>query len=640
MEETTMRSVHRLAALAGGALALVLTGGALGQDLRVNEESYVPPAASYSPYVDEYFPQNVYFGDTHLHSSWSTDAGMAGATLGPDEAYRFSRGEEVTSHTGKRVKLKRPLDFIVLADHAENFGLADYIRRSDPAVLANPTGKRWHDMNKAGNGYEAFLEWLRATARGEDAIDDPEMMRSAWERATANADQYNDPGVFTAFIGFEWTSQPGGNNIHRVVVFRDDSDRANMVIPFSAYDSDDPEHLWDYMEAYTAETRGRVLAIPHNGNLSNGIMFDDVTMAGEPLTTEYARRRIAMEPLMEVTQAKGTGEAHPLLSPDDEFADHELLDKGNISGSAPKTPEMLPNEYARPTLKRGLAFEKYLGVNPYKFGMVGSTDNHTALPTTREENWFGKAHIVEPTPERYRDVLIEAESDPSLSIMATDLSASGLAAVWATANTREALFDAMARKEVYATTGTRMRVRVFAGWDFEEEEVLLPDFAAQGYARGVPMGGDLLNPPEGEAPRFMIRALRDPDGANLDRIQIIKGWLDAEGETHEQVYDVACSDDRTIDVHHHCAEAVGDTVDIESATYANSIGDALLGAHWVDPNFDPAEPAFYYVRVIEIPTPRWTAFDAKFFGIEMPEDTKMKLQERAYTSPIWYTPQG
>jgi hypothetical protein len=413
-----------------------------------------------------------------------------------------------------------------------------------------------------------------------------------------------------------------------------------MVIPFSAYDSDDPEHLWDYMEAYTAETRGRVLAIPHNGNLSNGIMFDDVTMAGEPLTTEYARRRIAMEPLMEVTQAKGTGEAHPLLSPDDEFADHELLDKGNISGSAPKTPEMLPKEYARPTLKRGLAFEKYLGVNPYKFGMVGSTDNHTALPTTREENWFGKAHIVEPTPERYRDVLIEAESDPSLSIMATDLSASGLAAVWATANTREALFDAMARKEVYATTGTRMRVRVFAGWDFEEEEVLLPDFAAQGYARGVPMGGDLLNPPEGEAPRFMIRALRDPDGANLDRIQIIKGWLDAEGETHEQVYDVACSDDRTIDVHHHCAEAVGDTVDIESATYANSIGDALLGAHWVDPNFDPAEPAFYYVRVIEIPTPRWTAFDAKFFGIEMPEDTKMKLQERAYTSPIWYTPQG
>ena len=426
-----MRSDHRFAALTGGALMLVLTGGALGQDLRVTEELFSQPADSYSPYVDEYFPQNVYFGDTHLHSSWSTDAGMAGATLGPDEAYRFSRGEEVTSYTRQRVKLKRPLDFIVLADHAENFGLADSIRRSDPAVLANPTGKRWHDLSKAGNGYEAFLEWLRATARGEDAIDDPAMIRSAWERATANAERYNDPGVFTAFIGFEWTSQPGGNNIHRVVVFRDGADRANAVIPFSAYDSDDPEDLWDYMEAYATETRGQVLAIPHNGNLSNGIMFDDVTMAGEPLTTEYARRRIAMEPLMEVTQAKGTGEAHPLLSPDDEFADHELLDKGNISGSAPKTPDMLPKEYARPTLKRGLEFEKELGVNPYKFGMVGSTDNHTALPTTREENWFGKAHIVEPTPERYRDVLIEAESDPSLSIMATDLSASGLAAVWA-----------------------------------------------------------------------------------------------------------------------------------------------------------------------------------------------------------------
>ena len=629
------RSDHGLAAF---ALVLGLTSGALAQDLRVPEEEFTTPAQSYSPYVDEYFPQNVYFGDTHLHSSWSTDAGMAGATLGPDEAYRFSRGEEVTSHTGQRVKLKRPLDFIVLADHAENFGLADYIRRSDPALLVNPTGKRWHDMSKAGNGYEAFLEWLRATARGEDAIDDPEMIRSAWERATANAEKYNDPGAFTAFIGFEWTSQPGGNNIHRVVVFRDGADRANRVIPFSAYDSDDPEHLWDYMEAYATETRGRVLAIPHNGNLSNGIMFDDVTMAGEPLTAEYARRRIAMEPLMEVTQAKGTGEAHPLLSPDDEFADHELLDKGNISGSAPKTPDMLPKEYARPTLKRGLAFEKELGANPYKFGMVGSTDNHTALPTTREENWFGKAHIVEPTPERYQDVLIEAESDPSLSIMATDLSASGLAAVWARENTREALFDAMARKEVYATTGTRMRVRVFAGWDFEEEEVLRPDFAAQGYARGVPMGDDLTDPPEGEAPKFMVRALRDPDGANLDRIQIIKGWLDAEGELHEQIYDVACSDERTIDVQNHCSEAVGDTVDVENASYTNSIGDALLGAFWVDPDFDPAQPAFYYVRVIEIPTPRWTAFDARFFGIEMPDGTEMKLQERAYTSPIWYTP--
>ena len=340
--ETTMRSDYRLAALTGGALMLVLTGGALGQDLRVTEELFSKPADSYSPYVDEYFPQNVYFGDTHLHSSWSTDAGMAGATLGPDEAYRFSRGEEVTSYTRQRVKLKRPLDFIVLADHAENFGLANSIRRSDPAVLANPTGKRWHDLSKAGNGYEAFLEWLRATARGEDAIDDPAMTRSAWERATANAERYNDPGVFTAFIGFEWTSQPGGNNIHRVVMFRDGADRANAVIPFSAYDSDDPEDLWDYMEAYATETRGQVLAIPHNGNLSNGIMFDDVTMAGEPLTAEYAHRRIAMEPLMEVTQAKGTGEAHPLLSPDDEFADHELLDKGNISGSAPKTPDMLP----------------------------------------------------------------------------------------------------------------------------------------------------------------------------------------------------------------------------------------------------------------------------------------------------------
>ncbi len=613
---------------------------AAAQDFQPLPEMIRPPTPQYSPYVDQNFPQNVYFGDTHLHSSWSTDAGMAGATLGPEEAYRFARGEEVTSHLGLRVKLIRPLDFIVLADHAENFGLADLIRNSDPTVLASPVGKRWHDMAKAGKGYDAFIEWLRGTSEGKDQINNPAMARTAWERATANADRYYDPGVFTAFIGFEWTSQPGGNNIHRVVIVRDNADRANAVVPFSAYDSEDPEDLWAYLDAYEAETHGRALAIPHNGNLSNGTMFDDVRPSGDPLTAEYASKRIAREPLMEVTQAKGTGEAHPLLSPEDEFADHELLDAGNITGSAAKTPEMLPKEYARPALKRGLAMEKELGVNPYKFGMVGSTDNHTALATTREENWFGKAHIVEPSPVRYKDVLIKAQSDPSLDIMATDLSASGLAAVWARENTREAIFDAMVRKEVYATTGTRMRVRVFGGWDFAADDVLRPDFAEEGYARGVPMGGDLSAAPEGSTPKFMVRALRDPDGANLDRIQIVKGWMDAAGELHEKIYDIACADGRAIDERNRCNAPVGDTVDVENATYANSIGDAVLAAYWQDPDFDPIERAFYYVRVIEIPTPRWTAFDAKFFDITMPEGIRMKLEERAYTSPIWYTPEG
>jgi hypothetical protein len=619
-------------------VAIVAAGSALAQDLLPAQDDYQAPKREYSPYPDDHFPNRVLFGDTHLHTSWSTDAGMAGATLGPDVAYRISRGETVTSHLGWRVKLIRPLDFLVVADHAENLGLADFIERSDPIILANETGKKWHDMVKEGNGYDAFLEWLRA---GEtDLINEPRMAESIWARVVENADKYYQPGAFTTFIGYEWTSHPGGNNMHRVVIFRDGADRAGQVLPFSQYDSVDAEDLWAYLEDYEQETGGRVLAIPHNGNLSNGLMFDaEKTYGGEPLTEDYVETRHRFEPLYEVTQQKGDGETHPMLSPDDPFADFETLDAANLNGTQAKTPDMLPKEYARSALKQGLRLEQELGTNPYKFGMIGSSDNHTALPTTREENNFSKASFAEPSPTRYEHPLIAAP-DPDLSIMLTDVGAAGLAAVWARENTRESIWDAMARKETYATTGTRIRVRVFGGWDFAPEEVARPDFARVGYARGVPMGGDLSDVPEGAAPSFMIRALRDPDGANLDRIQVVKGWMDAEGELHERVYDVAVSDGREINADGIAPDPVGDTVNIEDASYTNSIGDALLGAYWVDPDFDPAERAFYYVRVIEIPTPRWTAFDAKFFDIDMPEDTVMKLQERAYTSPIWYSPAG
>jgi hypothetical protein len=616
---------------------MTLPGLALAQDLRPSEEDFERPKEEYSPFVDDHFPTRVWFGDTHLHTSWSADAGMAGASLGPEKAYRVARGEEVTSHLGLRVKLHRPLDFIVVADHAENFGVADFMRRSDPLLLKTPNGKRWHDMIKAGKSYDVFIEFIAAVGTGKDPINEPAMISAAWERATANADAYNQPGVFTAFIGYEWTTHPGGNNIHRVVIFRDGKDRADTVVPFSAFDSEDVEDLWAYMNAYEENTRGQILAIPHNGNLSNGIMFDDRTFTGKPLTRAYAETRMAFEPIVEMTQAKGSGETHPLLSPDDAFAGHEILDAGNITGSAPKKPEMLPNEYARSALKRGLAFEQSLGANPYKFGMIGSTDNHTALPTTREDNWFGKAHIVEPSPERVEDVLIKSQVDPSLDILATDLGASGLAAVWARENTRESIFDAMARKEVYATSGSRLAVRVFGGWDFTADEVERPDFAREGYARGVPMGGDLAAAPSGKAPSFMIRALRDPDNANLDRVQVIKGWLDDDGETQERIYDVACSDGRTI-VNRRCNREVGSTVDLAGPSYTNTIGDPLLTAHWVDPNFDPAQHAFYYVRVIEIPKPRWTAYDAKRFNLDLPDDVVMTVQDRAFTSPIWYTP--
>jgi len=616
-------------------LALSVAGTVSAQELGVSADNYQPPKKEYSPYAGDSFPTSVYFGDTHLHSSWSADAGLAGSTLGPDVAYRVSRGEEVTSHYGWKVKLNRPLDFLVLADHAENLGLADFIRRSDPILLANETGKRWHDMNKAGNGYDAFIEWLRA--ENKDMINEPRMMQTVWAKVVENADKYYLPGRFTTFHGFEWTSHPGGNNMHRVVIFRDGSDRTRQILPYSQYDSVDAEDLWAYMAGYEEQTGGSVLALAHNGNLSNGLMFDTQTYSGKRLTRDYAEKRARYEPLYEVTQQKGDGEAHPFMSPDDEFADFETVDMGNISGKVAKTNDMLPKEYARSALLEGLRQEERLGINPFKFGMVGSTDNHTALPTSREENNFSKAYIAEPSAHRYKDVLIQGES-PELSLELVDVGASGLAAVWARENTRESIWDAMARKEVYATTGTRLKVRVFAGWDFEADEVQRPDFAKQGYARGVPMGGDLSNAPDGKAPAFMIRALRDADGANLDRMQIIKGWLDSRGEVHEQIYDVVVSDGRVIGDDGRAREPVGSTVDLDDASYTNSIGDPLMAGHWVDPDFDPSQSAFYYVRVIEIPTPRWTAYDAKFFDIEMPEGTKMTVQDRAYTSPIWYTP--
>jgi len=348
------------------------------------------------------------------------------------------------------------------------------------------------------------------------------------------------------------------------------------------------------------------------------------------------------EPLYEVTQMKGDGEAHPSLSPNDEFADYGTWDKGSF-GPEPKTQDMLPREYAREALKRGLKYEDALGANPFKFGMIGSTDTHTSLATTEENNYFGKATPGEPTakPERFQEKItgfLQKPGGPDTTMRHYQTLAAGLAAVWATDNTRQALWDALARKEVYATTGTRMTVRVFAGWDFEAADVQRPDFAKDGYLRGVPMGGDLRKAPTDKSPTFVIRALRDVDGANLDRIQIVKGWLDAKGAMHEQVYDVVCSDDRAINGKHRCDKPVGNTVDVKTATYTNSIGDALMLAYWKDPAFDPKQRAFYYVRVLEIPTPRWTTYDAAFFGVDLPKDMPPAHQERAYTSPIWYTP--
>jgi len=618
--------------------ALLLPLSMLAQDIQIREDEMPENKPNYSPYPDDYYPQNVYFGDTHLHTSWSADAGLAGATLGPDFAYRVARGERVTSQTGLPFKLIRPLDFVVVADHSENMGIYDYLDRADPILKESENGRKWLKYFQDGEGIKAAYEWSAFNAKGEDPIKSPEMNSQVWEKVIENAEKYNNPGVFTAFIGYEWTSGPGSNNLHRNVIFRDGSDRTRQVVPLSAMNSDDPEDLWAYLNTYEQKTGGRVLCVPHNGNLSNGMMFMLETFDGKRFDKAYAETRQRFERIVEVTQPKGTGEAHPYLSPDDEFADFELMDAGNLTGTVAKKPEMLKTEYAREALKIGLAEEARIGVNPYKFGMIGSTDSHNAIPSTREENWFGKIHFVEPSPHRRDGYFIESDVDPSLSIRDVDLGASGLAAVWATENTREALWDAFSRREVYATTGTRLKVRVFAGWDFKESEVQRSDFAKQGYARGVPMGGDLRPGPNGASPTFMVRALRDADGANLDRIQIIKGWLDASGKTQERIYDVAVSGDRTIGKDGRCKESVGNTVDIADASFTNDIGAPVLTAYWTDPNFDPKLSAFYYVRVIEIPTPRWTAYDAKYFKLTMPEGTAMQVTDRAYTSPIWYSP--
>ncbi|MFQ3190621.1 MAG: hypothetical protein ACI936_001753 [Paraglaciecola sp.] len=598
----------------------------------------------YSPNVGDTFPNNVFFGDTHLHTSYSTDAGMVGNTLGPEEAYRIARGETVKASFGEYVKLKRPLDFVVIADHAENLGLAPAISEGNPKLQDSEFGKKISKLaSTPGKEEDAFDLWVgTALIEGRNPLAGLGLEQTYWQKSTAAAEKFNEPGKFTALIGFEWTSAPGGNNLHRNVIFRGDKSKADQIVPLASYDTDDPEKLWAWMADYEKKTGGKMLAIPHNGNVSQGLMFDDVTLTTKkPLDKAYAESRMRWEPLYEVTQMKGDGEAHPFLSPEDEFADFETWDTGSF-GPKTTTKEHWPREYAREAFKRGLAYEKTLGANPFKFGLIGSTDSHTSVPSAEEDNYFGKVSLLEPGAgeTRYEETIIgRPNPDKKSQITATRVSASGLAAVWARDNTREALWDAMKRKEVYGTTGTRLKVRVFGGFDFSAADIDRMDFAEEGYKRGVPMGGDLTTSPSGKAPGFLVRALRDPDGANIDRVQIIKGWLDAKGESQEKVYDLAVSDGRKIGADGLSKTPVGNTVNVKEASYSNSIGDAYQQAYWQDPAFDAKQKAFYYVRVIEIPTPRWTVYDAKHFGRELPHGVPTSIQERAYTSPIWYTPQ-
>jgi len=649
MKKSTSRiSTLRLALTVSIALVAV-TATVVAQETwtpnkEMAEETYKRP---YSPYAGGAVPTRVFWGDTHLHTSFSMDAGAFGARLGPEDAYQFARGDEIESTTAGRVRLARPLDFLVVADHSDNMGFFPDLFAGDPEILADPKGREWYDKVQAGGqqGMEVALEIIDSFSRGTfpEALmyyPDTKAYKDTWAKTIAAAEAYNDPGVFTAFIGYEWTSQvPPGQNLHRVIIYRDAADKASQTVPATTYPpqgSTDPEYLWKLLQAYEDKTGGEVLAIAHNGNMSNGLMFPLINpVDNKPLTRDYVETRARWEPLYEATQIKGDGEAHPFLSPNDEFADFGTWDKGNLNLSQLKTDDMLQYEYARSALMLGMQLEDELGTNPYKFGMIGSTDSHTALSTADDDNFFGKHSGSEPSPDRMEHAFAKFGD---LEIMNWETLASGYAGVWARENTREALFDAMQRKEVYGTTGPRMLVRFFGGWDFESSDANTRQPAAAGYRKGVPMGGDLSQAPAGKAPTFLVAALKDPIGGNIDRIQIIKGWQDAKGKLHERVYDIAVSDGREIGADGRCKTPVGNTVDVKNATWSNSIGDTELISVWKDPDFDPGQRAFYYLRVLEIPTPRWTAYDAKYFGLDIDDEIPMTTQERAYTSPIWYTP--
>lgn len=617
----------------------------------------VPPDATetflvgrpYSIYADRVFPTRPFFGDTHVHTALSADAGGGGTTLMPRDSYRLARGEQVVSNTGQPVKLSRPLDFYMITDHSDGMGAITDILSGSPNILADEQGRQFHEAFAQG-GQTARMAAQELTKQFAQGTISPALnyqpgnpaYKRVWDDIIAAAEEFNDPGVFTTFIAFEWTSLVSGNNLHRNVIFRDGPEKAGQIEPYTTtppLGSSDPRDLWAWLENYEAMTGGDVTAIPHNGNLSNGMMFPlvDDFADGKPLDAEYAAARQKWERLYEWTQFKGDGEAHPMLSPEDEFADFETWDYGNLDATERKSPGMLPGEYARSGLLRGLALQKELGVNPFKFGADGATDTHTGLTTAQEDNFFGKFTAYEPNAERANHVG-RNYPDGEVAYESSIYSAAGLTAVWATQNTRGAIFDAMERRETYATTGSRLTVRFFGG-DYDYNALNGRDLARIGYSGGVPMGGELTAAFDGAAPDFLVYSLRDPVGANLDRIQIVKGWIDAEtGDPMEKVYNVAWGGDRSPDANGKLP-SVGNTVDLSVPSWTNTIGAPELGTVWTDPDFDPSEPAFYYARVIEIPTPRWTAYDAVKFNVEMGPDVQMITQDRAYTSPIWYTPE-
>lgn len=625
----------QMAVAVTGLLAIALSS--CGKPDQVSERVGTAAVAAAVPVADH--PERVYWGDLHLHTLYSFDSYSFGnKSLAPDDAYRFAQGQEVEAHNGEKAKLAKPLDFLMVSDHGEFLGVFAGLGKGDPTLVNSPLGKRWGPLQAKGDLKTLMADFVGMIDGSRQQTPPPEAFRKTiWSEMVEAAERNNQPGKFTTFAGYEWTSMVNGGNLHRVIVFKDGKDKTLRTLPFSSLDSLDPVDLWDYLAGYEKHTGGEAIAIAHNGNLANGNMFGFSQFDGRPLTAEYVKARARWEPLYETTQVKGDGEAHPLLSTDDEFADFETWDATNI-GNVPKPTdpdklrEVVRGEYAREGLKQGLEIKRQLGTNPYKFGLIGSTDSHTGLSTADDKNFWGKFPDSEPSAKR-----MTTKMGGNLW-QNWRLASSGYVGVWARANTREEIFAALKRKEVYATTGPRMTVRMFAGWGFDARDLKGSGWPAAAYAKGVPMGGTIKAAKRGQVPRILVSVLKDPDGANLDRVQIIKGWRGRDGKLHEKIYDVAYAGNRKPDPGTGKLPPIGTTVNLRDATYTNSIGAPALSVVWTDPDFDAGVSAFYYVRALEIPTPRWTLYDAVRYKVAPPKDAPLVTQERIYSSPIWYDP--
>ncbi|MGZ3274481.1 MAG: DUF3604 domain-containing protein [Caulobacteraceae bacterium] len=612
-----MSAAHRRAALLGCAAALALT-------------------ATGAAAADKAAHTNLYWGDVHLHSNYSLDAYATGnnATT-PDLAYRFARGIPI-KRTGldAKVQIRRPLDFLAVTDHAEMLGLQVMLDQRDPRLVSTPWGQKMLEAHEKDPVRGAMAASGGATAADSpeqkeklSQIFSPQVRQATWQAEIDAAEKNNIPGKFTTLFGWEWSSMPGGKNLHRIVLTDATPDQAKQFYPYSNIESARPEDLWKFLETTKSRVGADFIAIPHNSNISGGLMFDMVDSDGRPLSAQYAKTRQLWEPLMEVTQTKGTSEVRPELDPSDEFGEFEIRRK--LLAGAPTPPSEA--DYARSALQRGLQVQTKVGANPYKFGMIGSTDSHTGMSSVEEGAFMGKLGVDQPLSQHYKP-------DRPVIFPDWEMSASGRAAVWAPENTRKAIFAAFKRKEVYATTGTRITLRVFGGYGFQAVDAKAKDIAAVGYRKGVPMGADLTAAPQGKAPQFLIWAAKDPLSGNLDRVQVVKGWVDAAGHSNQKIYDVAWSGARKRGSDGK-VPAVGNTVDIATATYTNTIGATQLATVWTDRDFKPDQTAFYYVRVLEIPTPRHSLYDAVALGIDVKETHEAAtIQERAYSSPIWYSP--